>query len=412
MSGPNQLLSEIATPDIPREWAAIATNPLEPGLPEEERLKVLGEATLDAAEDARLHPRVVFNKEGIPHKAAEYDSVFSFQGELIDGPMTDVIVETDNGKMLFKRMINPEGETTFSLITTGGALGQIETNQPISTLVLPAEVLERSLIVPGKPVTLGNPRKGKLLQPGGVVTRITGLQLDEAGRLKMSDHMLRKAAEQVTDARDAFNDDIRYIRRNHVAPRTGSTATREVVTSPGAGWMPVSPAAKRAEQEQTRELAREKARQEREARERDELIHQGLSDLSYAITDRLISSEGVEGMAETDSRSGALKSVYKGELIPRSKDGELVDELSSKRLQVNLEVFDGEDTKTGYWVSDLHKMSMAWTSTVKPEGGLVISNIQFLDGKPAEKIKKYFDRVRNALLEDKLEDTGGTDEEL
>jgi|GEM_PF-3228353 len=410
MSGPNQLLSELTTPDIPREWAAIATNPLEPGLPEEERLKVLKEAALDAAEDARLHPKIVLDKEGLPHRAAEYGSVFSFQGELVDGPMTAVIIETDRTKMLLKQDTTPEGETVFSFIDTERALKQIIAGEPIAPLMLPKEIVERSLAVPGMPLTLGNPKKGTLLRREGRVTRITGVQMDETGRTQTSMNVFYKNTEHVTDARDAFNAEIRSIRQTGVAPYTGRIATAEAVPSSDKR-LPVSPSARLAEQEAERMLARERAKQAAAEKHRGETIQQGLTDLSYAITDRLINSEGVRAVADTESDAEGLKSVYKGTFTPKAEQVESDKKKAKQELQVTLVVFDDPTAKAEYRLSNHNgRMQVAWTSAINTEGSLSVNRTYGLDGRNTQQLEEYFEKTQHALQEYDLTDDANLDE--
>lgn len=253
-ANPNQDPTQVLDPAI----LQLAQDPLNnQQMPDAERTRALAHVKKLAALDARNRQKIVKGSDGKPYWAAEYPTVFAFDGQLrgsfdrlprdpskltpeqqiglmtgveaAGGRFTDVVVETDMGEQVLIRKTSEDAisssKQTFDVMSTtiaeeAGRQGQKPTPRSLDTSMLADVVL-----VPGMPMQLGrDPTTGTMPRTRGNITKITAFRMNEAGEVHPDNHRL-KMPESHIDTRERFN---RSIRAAHAAGEAAMTSTVQV----------------------------------------------------------------------------------------------------------------------------------------------------------------------------------------
>jgi hypothetical protein len=174
------------------------------------------EACRLAALDKAENPRFVRDRNGHAHWAAEYPHVFTFDGQLViiegypGGALTHVIVETTEERILIRKTsegVQSADLQTFVLTSTNMARQAAEQGEPLEPRPIATKTLAGVVLVPGTVMQLGyDPRSGTFPRSHGVITRITGLQMNDEG--KVAPDALQPPE---TDAYEIYNGHLRSI---------------------------------------------------------------------------------------------------------------------------------------------------------------------------------------------------------
>lgn len=237
--------SDPVPPELDPMIVELAKDPLnESGASAAERRDALTEAERLASVDKMRNRRIV-EKDGELYWAAEYPNVFTFNGQLrgkfdwvhkdpskrsgaqqiasiggLEGKMTDVIIEMDDGEQVIIRKRNDAVSSQlqeFDLVSTNMAKVAAAAGTELEPRKIPTDVLAEVVVVPGLPMRLGlDPTTGTAPRTRGNVVRITGLALNESGKVSQGHPDLNKPDKR-TDAREKFNAAIRTARRQKIA---------------------------------------------------------------------------------------------------------------------------------------------------------------------------------------------------
>lgn len=227
----------MSRPDIPRSnpelpnynpmiWK-LAADPLnEQGIDNDTRAAAFKDACEWSERDKMQNPRFVRDRNGHTHWAAEYPDVFTFDGQLINGALTHVIVETAVGERIVVRKSDDPGQASpLLLISTGMARQAAQEGKPLEPRPITSEMVEGVVLVPGLPMRLArDPRTDVAPRSQGIISRITGLQMDQAGLVVSYDPQLQRD-DLYTDAYDIFNA---HLHRIEASKPIGSAALRRI----------------------------------------------------------------------------------------------------------------------------------------------------------------------------------------
>jgi hypothetical protein len=267
MTNPNATpapANQIATPRViePEVLALVQDPTNQAGASDAERHAAFERAKQLSDADAGGYKRIVHDKTGEAHWANEYPNVFSFDGQIrgdfdwvhrdvqkrppeqhlvanhdaIGGPVTDVIIETDMGEKVLIRKTSGDTKSamkqTFDLISLNMARdavkkGEVPQARPIDTKTLAGIVL-----IPGMPMRLGiDPRTGMTPRTQGNITKITGLKMNDAGKVAPN-HPMLKDPQRYSSARENFNAAIRAEEQRLGTLGAGSMAVGATVAKP------------------------------------------------------------------------------------------------------------------------------------------------------------------------------------
>ncbi len=232
----------------------LARHPFNREADSDERAAAFIEACRLAANDKARHPQLARDRNGQAHWAAHYPHVFTFDGQLRGmfdlvhsdpgqrpdeqlalaegfpgGALTHVIIETDADERMLIRKVSGGVQSalyqTFNLTSTGMARQAAQQGKLLEPRPIATETLAGVVLVPGMVMQLGyDPHTRTHPRSRGNITRITGLQMDEAGKAA-PDTLQLQQLDLYTDTYDVFKGHLRSIEATRAI---GSEALRQI----------------------------------------------------------------------------------------------------------------------------------------------------------------------------------------